>query len=56
MELIAAIQQEATARRILLHRGLPTRAPPRGRPWSSQRALALERRSDQNVDPPSALD
>ena len=33
MELIATIEDERTARKILEHLGLPARAPPRGRPW-----------------------
>jgi hypothetical protein len=37
--MIAVIDDGTVARGILDHLGLPSRAPPRGRPWSSQRAL-----------------
>jgi hypothetical protein len=33
MRLIALIEDERVAQRILAHLGLPARAPPRGRPW-----------------------
>ena len=33
MNLIAAIENPATAHRILSHLGLPPHAPPRGPPW-----------------------
>ena len=58
MELIAAIEDARIAARILCHLRLPTRAPPRGRPWSPQRALALERHADHEdgADPPSAFE
>ncbi len=43
MELIATIDDERTARKILEHLGLPQRAPPRGRPWRpGQQQLALD--------------
>ena len=43
MRLVALIQDERVAARILLHLGLPVRAPPRPRPWRpSQEPLALE--------------
>lgn len=44
MRLVAVIQDERVARRILEHLGLPARAPPRGRPWRSgvQEQLALD--------------
>ena len=35
MRLIAVIENEIVARKILLHLGLPARAPPRGRAWRS---------------------
>jgi len=43
MRLIAVIENESVARTILLHLGLPARAPPRGRAWRSdaQEQLAL---------------
>lgn len=43
MRLVAVIQDERVARRILEHLGLPARAPPLGRPWRSagQAQLAL---------------
>ena len=58
MELIAAIEDPVVVRRILDHLGLPARAPPRGRPGSPQRSLALERRADDydGVDTPSAFE
>jgi hypothetical protein len=42
--LIAVIENEIVARKILLHLGLPARAPPRGRPWraAGQVQLALD--------------
>jgi hypothetical protein len=57
MRLIAVIEDERIARRILAHLGLPTRAPPRGRRWRAQglppgRALA----DLEGVDPPSIVD
>ena len=39
MELISVIEDAAIAGRILLHLGLPTRAPPRGPPWCPQPVL-----------------
>ncbi len=39
MELVAVVDNEAVAQKILAHLGLATRAPPRGRPFSPQRAL-----------------
>jgi len=43
MRLIAVIENESVARTILLHLGLPARAPPRGRAWrpDAQEQLAL---------------
>jgi hypothetical protein len=44
MRLVAVIQDERVARRILEHLGLPASAPPRGRPWraAGQAQLALD--------------
>jgi len=43
MELIATIEDERTARKILEHLGLPPRPPPRGRPWRpGPQQLALD--------------
>ena len=33
MRLISVIENREVAEKILRHLGLPTRAPPRGRPW-----------------------
>lgn len=60
MEFIAAIEDADVARRILLHLGLPARAPPRGRPW--RRQLGLPHHAGTSVggadglDPPSAFE
>ena len=58
MRLVAAIEDPAIARKILDHLKLPSRAPPRGRPWSPQRSLALDRLDDafDGVDPPTAFE
>ena len=58
MELLAAIEDDRIAARILRHLGLPTTAPPRGRPWSPQRSLAFDRHAghDDGVDTPSAFE
>jgi hypothetical protein len=58
MELIAAIEEERIATRILAHLGLPVRAPPRGRPWTPQRALPLvnEPAAADHTDPPSRFE
>jgi len=55
MRLLALIDDERIARKILTHLGLPTRAPPRGRPWRPpQESLPLDARSDHDaIDPPS---
>ena len=53
MDLIAAVEDERIAAKILGHLGMPARAPPRGRPWRAQRTLALERLADDSVDPPA---
>ena len=43
MALIATIEDERTARKILEHLGLPARAPPRARPGRpGQQQLALD--------------
>ena len=43
MKLIALIDDERVAARILLHLGLPARAPPRGRPWQPpQRQIVFD--------------
>ena len=50
MELIATIEDERTARKILEHLGLPARPPPRPGPWrSGQQHLSLD-------DAPGPLD
>ena len=55
MRLVAVIQDERAARRILDHLGLPARAPPRGRPWrvagQEQRALEDDDGRYDGVDP-----
>jgi hypothetical protein len=58
MELIAAIEDERVAAKILLHLGLPARAPPRGRPWGAQHVLpGVHDAPDGNgVDPPFVTD
>jgi hypothetical protein len=43
MRVVAFIEDERIARKILDHLGLPTRAPPRGRPWTpGQKQLHLD--------------
>ena len=39
MELIAIIDDERVARKILSHLGLPVRAPPRAPPWRPKQQL-----------------
>ena len=59
MELISVIQDERVARRILDHVGLPSRAPPRGRPWRpgrQQLSLAVDRTDLDGVDASPAVD
>jgi hypothetical protein len=56
MELVAAVEDERTAAKILAHLGLAQRAPPRGRPWRAQRALPIDRLADDCVDPPAVYD
>ena len=55
MELISVIDDPAVASRILTHRGLPTRPPPRGPPWRSQVSLPFVQTGDagDGVDPPA---
>jgi hypothetical protein len=48
MELIATIEDERTARRILEHLRLPPRAPPRDRPWPpGQQQVAVDHDADR---------
>jgi hypothetical protein len=58
MRLIAFIDDERVARRILEHLGLPARAPPRGRRRAPQQVLPLDFASVDfdGVDPPLQLD
>ena len=63
MELIAAIEDPAVARRILERLGLPARAPPRGKPWRRQLLLDQSRTCVETapdtydgLDPPSAFE
>ena len=58
MRLVAAIEDPATAARILHHLGLPARPPPRGPPWRPQPELNLEPRADDSdgIDAPCAFD
>ena len=55
MELIAVIEDQAIATKILRHLGLPTRPPPRGPPWRAQATLALAQRDGvhDGVDAPA---
>jgi len=61
MTIIAIIDDERVAARIVEHLGLSTRAPPRGPPWRPQLALGGVRNrpvvdtSDAD-DPPPQLD
>jgi hypothetical protein len=59
MELIAVIQNDGVARRILLHLGLPSRAPPRGRPWrpgQQELTLAVDHANFDGVDASPVVD
>jgi hypothetical protein len=59
MRLIALIEDEHTARRILDHLGLPSRAPPRRPRWRpGQQVIELaERPTDlDGIDPPFIAD
>ena len=55
MRLVAVIEDERVARKILEHLGLPARAPPRGRPWRPGQQLALRDDADRcdGFDAPS---
>ena len=54
MRMIAMIEDESVAQRILRHLGLPARPPPRGRPaWRGQQELPLEPQLElELLDPP----
>lgn len=55
MRLVAFIEDERTARRILEHLGVPSRAPPRSRACPSAEQLSLvDDRAWDGVDPPHA--
>jgi hypothetical protein len=57
MRLVAFIENEHIARRILEHLGIPSRAPPRGRARPSGERLSLvDDRAWDGVDPPHAID
>ena len=57
MRLLSVIQDEPVAHRILEHRGLPARAPPRGRPWRAggrvQLALGDDHDRYDGIDAPT---
>jgi len=56
MTVIALIDDERVARKILRHLGLPSRAPPRGRPWRpGQQQLVLDDDAGRfdGIDPPA---
>ena len=50
MRMIAVIEDERVARRILDHLGLPSRAPPRGRPRRPGQQLLPLAGADDDVD------
>jgi hypothetical protein len=53
MSLISVIENEAVARRILLHLGLPARPPPRGKPSSGSHGQPLRPELElDGIDPP----
>jgi hypothetical protein len=57
MKLIAAIEDPAVARKILLHLNLPTRPPPRGRPRRLLRlGLVPAAVPFDGIDPPVPVD
>jgi hypothetical protein len=58
MEIVAVIDDPAVAVRILAHRGLPTRPPPRGPPWRRQAQLPLAELADafEPTDPPAYVE
>jgi hypothetical protein len=48
MDLIATIDDERTARKILEHLGLPARPPPPARPWRTrQQQVAFDDDADR---------
>jgi len=57
MRLIAVIDDERIARKILTHLGLPSRAPPRGRrlPRRGQLTLPVYAADEEGIDPPLML-
>ena len=58
MRLVALIEDDRTAKRILDHVGISSRAPPRGRPWRpgpQQLALDDDPGRFDGVDPPAAV-
>jgi hypothetical protein len=54
MRLVALIEDERVARKILVYLGLPARAPPRGRPWrpGQQLLVADDAGRFDGIDPP----
>ena len=58
MRVVGVIEDDAVIRRILDHLGLPSRAPPRGRPWRpGQQFLPDQARPClDGVDPPAFID
>jgi hypothetical protein len=57
MRLVAFIDDERLAHRILEHLGLPARAPPRGRRRGQQiLPLGLDSVDFDGIDPPLRLD
>ena len=59
MELIATIEDPTIARTILVHLGLPIRAPPPSPPWRPQPSLPSPSSTIDGIDgidPPSAFD
>jgi hypothetical protein len=57
MELLASIEDPDVAAKILRHLNLPTRAPPRRRPWRPALALDGSAGADHDgVDAPSAFE
>jgi hypothetical protein len=56
MRLIAVIEDERIARRILDHLGLPARAPPRGRPFRPRKQVELSDRDPFDGIDPAVVD
>jgi hypothetical protein len=59
MTIISIINDENTAKKILGHLGLSTRAPPRGRPWQPgqpQPAVDGAAARFEGIDAPAELD